>query len=623
MLRHYTASGVAAGRVRPLPKNAFGSGRMRSIFGVGLLLLCLVPEEIAGQGPATAPKAPTSPASPSPVAIPAVQPPRPAAPTSVPTPASTAPPPAPSIAPAKSATPPGSSSPGPAPGPSKLAPAPGLSKLAPAPAPASAARIAPAPALVRHAPAPAPFRLAPAPAPMAAQNLGLEAGDGLIVTPGLPLSPNGSVIPAVFEDLPASGALPDVPLDEEVVRTTQGQTAASEEIPPGVQVLEVLPGPAAPAPAPFGYLAPNAAPFGGLAPSRRGRRLMGFFDDIAGFFVPPKPPQKPTFTSTRIVQSTLDAYPRDRGLTYRTLSPSNYTLFASGSGPRVQDIFQTRLGDCWLQAAMVSTLDSGARIRIRDVNGDFKTFEMIFRVRTFTATVITDSQVLFQGNEPWTNAAPMDPVSKKNITWPLLWTKAYAILATRYPELIEIGDPRNGDTRPCRGGWCDLIGGLSYRAVLAHTGRPGDLHYMRGTIAAKQAGLTISDYPYFTKLLSRQVNLEILSTLSREQLKSGPRYINATKSVNVADYTLQIVDTGESLYSVRHRPTNVTFVLAFGHAMSVSLNSDGQTMDVANPWGYNPTLNAQGKRGPDSKDRYLRKIPLYVIEFAFLRLNFG
>ncbi|KAK9840301.1 hypothetical protein WJX74_007166 [Apatococcus lobatus] len=592
---------------------------MRSLFAVGLLLLCLVPEEIAGQGPAAAPKAPTSPAPPSPVAIPTAQPPRPAGSTSTPTPSSTAAPPAPSIVP--TATPPGSSSRVPAPGPSKLAPAPApanVARIAPAPAPVSPARIVPAPA--HQGPAPAPFRLAPAPAPLAALDTGLQPGDGLIVTPGLPLSPNGSVIPAVFGDLPASGALPDEPLDEEVVRVTQGQTAASEDIPPGVQGVEERAGPAAPAPAPVGYLAPNAAPFGGLAPSRRGRRLMGFSDDIAGFTIPPMPPQKATFLSARITQNTLDVYPRNEGLTYRTLSPSNYTLFASGLGPQVKDIIQTKLSDCWLQSTMVSTLESGARIRIRDVNGDFKTFEMIFRVRSFTATVITDSQVLFQDNAPWTNAAPVDPVSKKNIAWPLLWTKAYAILATKFPELIRPGSKG----RPCIGGWCDMIGGDAHRAVLAHTGRPGYVHYLWGTLAAKD-GFTLldSDYPYFTKLLSRQVNLEILSTLSLAQLKSSPRYVRATKSVNVGDYTLQIVDTNEVLYSVRHRPTNLTFVLTFGHAMSASLNVDGRTIDVANTWGYNPTLNAQGKRGPNSNDRYIRKIPLYVIEFAFLRLDYG
>ncbi|KAK9840384.1 hypothetical protein WJX74_008976 [Apatococcus lobatus] len=104
---------------------------------------------------------------------------------------------------------------------------------------------------------------------------------------------------------------------------------------------------------------------------------------------------------------------------------------------------------------------------------------------------------------------------------------------------------------------------------------------------------------------------------------SSPRYVNATKSVDVADCTLQIVDTGKKLYSVRHRPTDLTFLLSFSHAMSVTLNADGRIMDVANSWGSNPTMNAKGKQGPNSSDRYLRKIPLYVIEFAFLCLRYG
>ena len=483
---------------------------------------------------------------------------------------------------------------------------------------------------MRPAPASAPFGLAPAPGPLglpaaALQDTGLEAGDGLTVTPGLPLSPNGSVIPAVFTDLPASGALPDEPLDEEAVRISQDRTAASNDIPPGVEVVEVLPGPSAPAPAPapFGYLAPNAAPSGGLAPSRRGRRLLGFFDDVAGLFTPSQPPQKPTFTTYRIKQNTLDVYPRNLGLVYRALSPSNYTLFDSFSGPRIRDVDQTGLGDCWLQSAMVSVLDNGGPIKIRDVYGDFKTFEMIFRVRERVAYVITDSQVLFRGSQPWTNAVLVDVLSNKGIVWPLLWTKAYAILATRFPELVSEGD----DSRPCRGGWCDMIGGQSYLAVLPHTGRPGYVYYFKGNIAAKQlqtASVSLdSDSDALSKLFKRQAKLEVLGTLSNKQLRASPRFNNATKSVDVGIYTLQIADKDDSLYSVRHRRTNLTFVLCFGHAYSVSLNADRVHLDVANPWGDNPTLTAEGKEGPRSSSRYIRRIPVYVVEFIFLRLHYG
>ena len=474
------------------------------------------------------------------------------------------------------------------------------------------------------------MRLAPVPAPAslpANPADALEAGDGVFKSQGLPVGSDGNVIPASFPDLPSSGSVPDVVLDEASVQRSQDQIAASQEIPPGVQVEEVyFDDSPAPAPGPAGYLAPNSAPFGSMAPStnRIGRRLLGGLGDLGGLLSKKKAPEKPTFSLIRITQNTLDVYPRNLGLTYKALSPSSYTLFASGHGPRVQDIFQTGLGDCWLQATMMSTLESGDPIRIEDVYGDFKTFEMSFRVRSFPVIVTTDSRVLFKGDNLWTNAAPTDPASGKRIAWPLLWTKAYGILATRYPELVTVSEPDAKTPQPCTGrGWCDLDGGWAYTAVLAHTGRGGYVHNMRGTIAAKQAGSTVSDSAAFSKLFSRQVNVQMLDTLSPGHLKNNPQYRKATKSVDVGIYRLQIVDTDEILYSVTHRPTSLTFVLCFNHVMSVTLSSSGKRLDVANPWGSNPTLNAAGKQGPDSTNRYITQIPLYVVEFAFNALHFG
>ena len=511
---------------------------------------------------------------------------------------------------------------------SPIAPAPAPVRPAPAPAPS---RLAPVPAFLRPAPAPAPFRLAPAPAPLlaAAVDTGLEAGDGLTVTPGLPVSPNGSVIPAEFLNLPSSssGSIDDVVLNEDAVRVSQEQLAASEEVPPGVQIELVPYDLPAPAPAPFSYLVPDAAPFGRLAPSRTGRRLLGTFTDVCrawGICHRPGPAVPEPVPVGNFAQNTLDVYPRNLNLRYRALSPSSYTLFARGRGPLVEDILQTGLADSWLQATMMSTLQGGERIRIVDVYGDFRTFEMMFWVRNQIVIVTTDSQVLFQGDELWTNAARLDPDSGKRIAWPLLWTKAYAILASKAPELVEPAEPSANQIDPCTGrGWCDLDMGLAYRAVHAHTGRTGQYYAMQGDIIRKQRNSPVTDRPAFKKLYTGQVHLEMLQTISLQQLKNAPGYKGATKSVDVGAYQLQIVDKQERIFSVRQKTTDYTFLLSFSHVYSLTLNRDGDNLNVASPWGYTPTLNAQGKRGENSKDRFIRRIPLYVVEFVFNSLHHG
>ena len=75
-------------------------------------------------------------------------------------------------------------------------------------------------------------------------------------------------------------------------------------------------------------------------------------------------------------------------LEHRPLSSDEYILFKAGRGPEVSDIQQNRMGNCWQLAALMSHLESGGTIQIRDTTGGFNRFEVIFRPRNGVASLI-------------------------------------------------------------------------------------------------------------------------------------------------------------------------------------------------------------------------------------------
>lgn len=397
------------------------------------------------------------------------------------------------------------------------------------------------------------------------------------------------------------------------------------QLPPGVALADVAPAPApgpGPAVAPMGaFITPTAAPSAESAPSNLvPRKMLSIVGQLLGKRTTAKPVDvygSPYPYSDPVIPSNDPDFPSE--LVHRPLDPANYTLSRAGRDYRVTDIQQYRLGNCWHLAPLMSHLRNGGVVDIRDVSkgGSFDRFIVTFRVGRRTARVHIDNYVLFLDERPYTHVPAYDSNSGKYIAWPMLWVKAYTQLAAKY-ETVVSPDVREG--------YADVEGGIPFRAIYPITGRLGTPLYMDSPATTG----TPSVRDVLRQVLQGQGSICVGSTRPSEgeySIESMLGYDIATRTVNSSGdiWQLQSLDQDRRGYSVRHLPTDFTFVLPYGHAMPLTKYEDTNVhFDIGNPWGHNIVLHDfGGTEMTPYGNPYIRGIPGAAITFAFYRISYG
>ena len=384
-------------------------------------------------------------------------------------------------------------------------------------------------------------------------------------------------------------------------------------------------------------MAPEVAPSAGVAPDDTPLRKLLAIPGFPYSRTPIEVGGTPYWNSDPLipvgdVNAPPDSYSDfPPGLSHKPLSPVEYILFKAGYGPQVSDIYQNQLGNCWHLSPLMSHLEQGGTVSIRDMGGSFTKFEVIFTVRkSITARVLIDNYVLvsaqpteFPNGAPYTNTPLRDPVSGKLVAWPLLWVKAYAQLATWFPEIVSPGDRHIETPAPCVG-YGDLQGGRSYYAIAAISGR-------RGTTYTPLPGSGKLDV--LEKLRSGQVTIAVVSTLQVPQITSMPGYNALTRSMDSGSWTLQILRSQDPVteefldkaYSLRQWPTGYTYVFPFNHAMTLSQAPDSTLHYwIGNPWGSNYWLNDDDtvKTTPDGY-HCIQGLTEYAVCLGFSQIHHG
>ena len=198
-------------------------------------------------------------------------------------------------------------------------------------------------------------------------------------------------------------------------------------------------------------------------------------------------------------------------------------------------------------------------------------------------------QVPFKNGEPWPAEAPTDDGgSGLKIAWPLLWTKAYLILADRFGSFTTDKTP----------GWLRLVGDTPALPILAITGRKASgtaIVYPTYT-QMRSNGFFSRAYTSWAAAMRRQLSkpqATVFITMTVDRITGDGGYNSEKRTLIVAGYELQILRNDDVFVSVRKLKTNKTVVLVLNHAYSAYgrvVAGDQFRVFLTNPWGYNYVL---------------------------------